>query len=420
MAAEYEVFEKFEKKKIIYFVAALIAAFTIGLGYTWSIIQTPLVQKLGGDSVTATVVLCYTVTVLFSTMSPTVLGGFTKHLKANQMVILGGALFGIGYLTCGHISTPPMLFLTYALGTGLGTGFIYPTLMGYAASILPKKQGIASGLMAGVYGGAAIIWSPILARIIENNGLTSTFNLIGILSLILLIGAGLIIKPVPKGYVAYKKSGIATSGNKAASTKNTVIDLNRGQMIKTGMFYVTLIAFAFGLTSGMMVISQASQILQKGYSMTALQAAGYVSLISLMSMTGRILWGAVTDHTNKYITLCIICTLPILTMGILATSPSVGLAIACMSVTALCYGGFGGTITPITADLFGTKYITENYGVMYLTFGIAGLIGPRVAVTLQNGGNYSKPFMVGAFLALISLIAANIVRTKVKSGTKNA
>lgn len=87
-----------------------------------------------------------------------------------------------------------MLFLTYGLGTGIGGGFIYPTMMGYSASVLPEKQGIASGLMAGVYGGAAIIWSPILARMIENQGLTLTFDIIGILSLVVLIVTCMFIK----------------------------------------------------------------------------------------------------------------------------------------------------------------------------------------------------------------------------------
>ncbi|MDO4555039.1 MAG: MFS transporter [Lachnospiraceae bacterium] len=168
----------------------------------------------------------------------------------------------------------------------------------------------------------------------------------------------------------------------------------------------------------MMVISQASQILQSGYAMTATKAAAFVSLFSFMSMAGRILWGTVTDHTDKYVTLCIICAIPIITMGFLSISPGTVPAIICMALTALCYGGFGGTITPITADLFGSKYITENYGVMYLMFGIAGLIGPRVAVKLNNNGDYSKAFLVGCILAVVSLAAALLVRTKVKAGQK--
>ena len=178
MAQQYEAFEK---KRTLYFIIGLIAAFMVGLGYTWSVVQTPIVQAMGGESVTATVALCYTVTVLCSTMSPTILGGFTKHLNIRQMILLGGLLFGLGYLFCGHVHSLPLLFLTYGLGTGVGAGLIYPTLMGYSASVLPDKTGISSGLMSGIYGGAAIIWSPVLANMIESGGLSFAFNIIGIL-----------------------------------------------------------------------------------------------------------------------------------------------------------------------------------------------------------------------------------------------
>lgn len=412
-SAAEATFVAFEKKRTIYLIAGFLAAFVVGLGYTWSIVQTPIVQALGGAGVTASVALCYTLTVLCSTMSPTLLGGFTRHLKPNQMLIIGGILFGLGYFACGHITTLPMLYLTYGVGTGVGAGLIYPTMMGYSASLFPDRPGMASGLMAGIYGGAAVVWSPILASAIESKGLTSTFNVIGILSLVLLIGTGFIAKPIPEGYIDYKRHG---AQKKAASkgTSPATKSLHRGEMVRTGMFYVAAAAFALGLTSGMMVISQASQILQATYGMTPTRAAVYVSLFSFMSMAGRIVWGAVTDMTDKYVTLCIICAIPIIAMGALAASPSIVPAVVCMSLTALCYGGFGGTITPITSDLFGPKYITENYGVMYLMFGIAGLIGPRVAVRFGGSGDYSMAFAIGCGLAVVSFISAIIVRGKVK------
>lgn len=417
MNAEYKTFES---KKTPYYIAGLVVCFILGIGYTWSVVQTPFVQALGGESVTATVALCYTLTVLCSTMSPTILGGFTKHLEANQLVVIGAALFGVGYILSGFVANIAMLFVVYGLMTGVGTGLMYPTMMGYSASVFPEKTGIASGLFAGVYGGSAMIWSPVLANMIAGQGMRQAFIVIGAACLIVLAICGAIIRPVPEGYVEYKRAQGSGGDDKTTDADDVpktrvVKDLNRGQMVKTSMFYVAAVTFAFGLTSGMMVISQCTQIMSSGFGLTMTRAAIYASLLSFMSMIGRILWGAVTDHTDKYVTICIICAIPAVAMGLLATSPSKTMTVVCMALVALCYGGFGGTITPITADLFGSKYITENYGVMYLMFGIAGLIGPRVAVTMSHGGDYSAAFMVGCVLAIISLIAAFVVRKKVKS-----
>lgn len=96
MNAEYKTFES---KKTLYYIAGLIVCFILGIGYTWSVVQTPFVQALGGESVTATVALCYTLTVLCSTMSPTILGGFTKHLEANQLVRLSARRFSASVIS---------------------------------------------------------------------------------------------------------------------------------------------------------------------------------------------------------------------------------------------------------------------------------------------------------------------------------
>ena len=298
------------------------------------------------------------------------------------------------------------------LGTGIGSGMIYPQIMGYNAQLFPDKQGVVSGAIAGVYGGASIVWSPLLARWIDSGSLASATAIAGVIALVVIGVASFLIEPVPEDYITYKRAGAAASSH-GSHTRTALSDLTRGQMVKTSLFYVAFIAFTFGCTSGMMVISQVSAIMQNSFAMTAVQASFYVSLISFMSMIGRFLWGTVTDHFNKYVTLSIICGLPVISMGLLVFSHARVLTIVCLAVTALCYGGFGSTITPITADLFGSRHVTENYGVMYLAFGFAGLIGPQMAVRLSHNGNYATAYLIAALLSVIALAMALIVRRKV-------
>ena len=413
-----EKFAALDKKRTTYFIACLFGALVVGLAYTWSVLQSPFVQQLGGDGVKATVVLCYTVTVVCSTMSPSVFGAFTRKLGPQKTIFLGTILFGLGYIISGYTTSMVVFYLAFGLGTGIGSGFIYPTIMGYLATLFPDKRGTISGVVAGVYGGASILWSPMLAAIIEKSSLGTATLVAGILILVVILPVSLMIRPVPEDYIEYKLANAASSGKKAAK-KTNLPDLTRGEMVKTAMFYVALIAFAFGCTSGMMVISQVSSIMQESFALTATQAALYVSVMSLMSMCGRFLWGTVTDHFDKYVTLSIICGLPIIAMGVASfASGSQAVTVVCLAVTALCYGGFGSTITPITADLFGAKHVTENYGVMYLAFGFAGLVGPQLAVNLGKGGSYAKAFLVAAVISVVAFVMALIVRRKVASATE--
>lgn len=404
-------FEVFDKKRKTYFIICLLAAFVVGLAYTWSVLQSPFVNNLGGDSVKSTVVLCYTVTVVCSTMSPSVFGSFTKKLGPKKTILIGTILFGLGYIISGRSSNMVLFYLSFGLGTGIGSGLIYPTIMGYINTLFPDKRGVVSGVIAGVYGGAAIIWSPVLANIISKQSLATATTFAGIIALVVIGIASFMIGEVSDEYIEYKASQAKSSNKKGVKTN--LPDLTRGEMVKTSMFYVALIAFAFGCTSGMMVISQVSSIMQEGYALSATEAAVYVSIMSFMSMIGRFLWGTVTDHFDKYVTLSIICGLPIVAMLIASFSSSQVLTVICLGVTACCYGGFGSTITPITADLFGAKHVNENYGVMYLAFGFAGLIGPQLAVKLSNNGDFSKAFLVAGIISLIALVCAIMVRNKV-------
>ena len=85
-------------------------------------------------------------------------------------------------------------------------------------------------------------------------------------------------------------------------------------------------------------------------------------------------------------------------------------AVIAMGVAASCYGGFASVLTPLTAQVFGSKYITENYGVMYIVFGLASLIGPVLAVRLRTpDGAYTWAFAAAAVLAAVGLILNCIV-----------
>ena len=73
----------------------------------------------------------------------------------------------------------------------------------------------------------------------------------------------------------------------------------------------------------------------------------------------------------------------------------------------------------MTAQAFGSEYITENYGVMYIVFGLASLIGPVLAVRLKTGdGAYTLAFAAAAVLAAVGLILnclANPIAKKEKN-----
>ena len=66
-------------------------------------------------------------------------------------------------------------------------------------------------------------------------------------------------------------------------------------------------------------------------------------------------------------------------------------------------------------NLFGAKYITENYGIVFTVYGISSLIAtPLAAKILENTGVYDGAFLVGLGFAAVGFICNMIVAGKEK------
>ena len=373
-----------------------------GFGYAWSVLQTPIIARFGwADSGVA---LAYTITVVCSTMAPLLFGGLIRRMSSRLCVAVGAVLFGAGLFAAGLISQLWQLYLFYGVISGLGVGFIYPSMMAYVVRLFPDRSGMASGLGTAAYGSGAILWAPTAAALMEKVGLGSAFRVLGVLFAAVILLGSLLPEP-PEGFHAAMAP--AASGGQGSGA-----DLNRGQMVRTGAFYRMVAVFTCGLVAGVIVISQASPILQQTLGYAPARAALFVSVFSACNMAGRFVWGSLSDRLGLVNTAGAVFLLCILSMAALAVTGTEGLVLLFMGVAASCYGGLASLLTPLTARMFGPRYITENYGVMYVVFGLASLIGPSLATTFKTagGGSYTGAYVTAAALAVIGLALSRFLK----------
>ena len=374
----------FADRRWLCLISAMVICVCAGFGYAWSVLQTPIIARFGwADSGVA---LAYTITVVCSTMAPLLFGGLIRRMSSRLCVAVGAVLFGAGLFAAGLMSQLWQLYLFYGVISGLGVGFIYPSMMAYVVRLFPDRSGMASGLGTAAYGSGAILWAPTAAALMEKVGLGSAFQVLGVLfAAVILLGSLLLAEP-PEGFHAAMVP--AASGGQGSG-----VDLNRGQMVRTGAFYRMVAVFTCGLVAGVIVISQASPILQQTLGYAPARAALFVRL-GLVNTAGAVF---------------LLC---ILSMAALAVTGAEGLVLLFMGVAASCYGGLASLLTPLTARMFGPRYITENYGIMYVVFGLASLIGPSLATTFKTagGGSYTGAYVTAAALAVIGLALSRFLK----------
>ncbi len=107
--------------------------------------------------------------------------------------------------------------------------------------------------------------------------------------------------------------------------------------------------------------------------------AGFVGLISLFNIFGRIGWASSSDKLGRKTTYFIFFVLGA-AMYVLASFAAdwkiLALFVACFCVIASMYGGGFATIPAYLADMFGTQFVGAIHGRLLTAWSTAGIVGP--------------------------------------------
>ncbi len=96
------------------------------------------------------------------------------------------------------------------------------------------------------------------------------------------------------------------------------------------------------------------------------------------------------------------------------------------TVLAMAIGfNFGGNFTlfpSITADYFGNKSLGKNYGFVFSSYGVGGIVGPIVGgIAASSAAGYSMAFYPAAIMCLIgAALAAFVLKPPTDGGTHEA
>lgn len=83
------------------------------------------------------------------------------------------------------------------------------------------------------------------------------------------------------------------------------------------------------------------------------------------------------------------------------------------------FGSFMGVFPGFTADEFGTKNNSVNYGIMFFGFSIAGTFGPMIMSSLyKSSGSYGPAFLVAAVIGITGFAFTFVFRAMKTRGNE--
>jgi OFA family oxalate/formate antiporter-like MFS transporter len=374
------------------------------LQYGWTLFVNPIDQKYHWGR--AAIQVAFTIFVLTETWLVPIEGYLIDRFGPKIMICGSGVLVAIAWVLNSYADSLTLLYIAAAIG-GIGAGVIYGGSVGNALKWFPDRRGLAAGLTAAGFGaGSALTVIPI-ANMIQSSGYQTAFFWFGLVQGIVVVIVGLWLRAPQPGEVPTPV---------APAVQQTRRDYQWHEAIRTPVFWVMYAMFVMVGTGGLMATAQLAPIANDfkvanipvsilGLTLPALTFA--LSIDRVLNGFCRPFFGWVSDNIGRENTMFIAFLLEgigIYALLLFAANPLLFVVLSGMVFFAWgeIYSLFPATCT----DIYGKKFATTNYGMLYTAKGTAALLVPLGNVLMTATGNWSAVFIIAAVLNIIAAIMA--------------
>jgi MFS family permease len=414
--------------------AAIAVQMCIGEIYGFSVFNIPLTRAIGITksipdqdwTVPHVVLATYSLGLVMLGLSAAFLGKWVEREGPRKTMFASACFFCTGLVVASlgvHLHNLFVVALGYGVigGIGLGLGYIAPvsTLVKW----FPDRPGMATGFAIMGFGSGALVGAPFGVELMAHFktttsvGVEETLLVMAACYFVMMNFAAWIVRvPAadwkPAGFVA------ATQSGKLITTHQVLAD----EAMKTPQFYLLWGVLCCNVTAGIGILAQASPMVQDMFGVSPVVAGGFVGLLSIFNMIGRIIWSSSSDLTGRKAIYCVYfllgcilyCLIPF-SQGINSVALFVGLTCVIISM----YGGGFATIPAYLRDIFGTIQVGAIHGRVITAWSVAAVLGPQLVTYLSayqraNGvpksEAYNTTLYIMAGILLVGLVCNLCVR----------
>jgi MFS family permease len=318
-------------------------------------------------------------------------------------------ILGLSYFLMAQITRIWELYLYFGVFVAVGMSPYIPLL-----SLVPKwfttNRGRMNAIVLSGMGLGTMILPPVASTLISMWQWRHAYLVIALLTFILMVTASQFLKTPPQQKL---------NGEKNTPVKPLVDQKNEGftlqQAIRTKQFALigmVYFSFLFCVTA----ITVHIVIHATGINIPATNAALTLSLIGGACIVGMNAMGNIADRFSNKIALGVSNLLMGLSLAWLIPSISEWSLYLFSAVFGFAYGGIQVLISPLVAELFGTRShgVILAAGALVGSFGAA--LGPIIAGYLFDAlGSYTLAFIICALLAFTGFVSTLLLQTRTQS-----
>ena len=373
--------------------AAVLIMLSLGTLYAWSLFLAPLEAALSlgrgpVSSIFGLATVSFAAALLFMPLA-------YRYVSASSIALLAGWLAAAG-LALSALAPGGLLAVQsgYGVAFGLANGIGYGLALQVANDALPRRRGLATGIVVAAYAMGAVLFAPLARWGLGHWSVWQCFAaMAGYFA-----AAGVLFWLLLKGVRCAPHSGRLTHAMQATQPRRT--------------FWLLWGLFLFGAGAGLMALGHAAGLVSAyGGSVPAL-ALG-TAVIALGNGSGRLAAGWLSDHVEPRLVLAGAGALGALSLGVLALWPGPETVYPALAGIGFAYGLIAAGVAAAVAYFYGRELVSAVFGRVFTAWGIAGLTAPVLAgLLLDAGGSYLPALYLAAGSALLAMICSLFLPTR--------
>jgi len=350
----------------------------------------------------------FTIFVLTQTWLVPLDGYLVDRFGPRFMISGAGVLVAAAWVVNSYADSLLALYAAAVIG-GVGVGIVYGGSVGNALKWFPDRRGLAAGLTAAGFGaGSALTVLPI-QEMIQAFGYEAAFFWFG-------LGQGTVVLLVGQMLSAPEHD---TAVSIAPRFEQSQKDFALPEVVKSPPFWVMYAMFVMVGVGGLMAQAQLGPMAKDfgidsvpvailGVTLPALTFA--LSLDRALNGLTRPFFGWVSDYIGRENTMFLAFLLEGLAVySLLSFAHQPLLFVILSGLVFFAWGEIYALFPALCADVYGKKFATANYGLLYTAKGMAALVVPLANLLPAGTGSWKLVFLIAAALDLTAALLALVV-----------
>lgn len=378
--------------------AFLALLLSFGALYAFGSFFTPLERAF--DANRALVASLFGITLGLGNSLGFATGAAADRTGPRPLILIGGLCVAVGLIFAGRATSFWHLYVTYALGVGLGIAFILVPATETVQRWFVRRRGFASGLAVAGIGAGNLAAPPLAAALLRVWSWGTVFAILGVIALVGIVVAALLLVPSPD------KRGLRPDGDPpdAAAPPAAPTGLSLAEAARARTFWLLYAALLIGALGAFVPFVHLVPDAE-AHGIQPVTASLLLGLVGAGSIAGRFTVGGWADRIGRR-------------WGFAASFGGMGLFLAWWLVAdqvwslalfafgfGVWYGSFAALAPALGADYFGPRHLGLILGVLYTSLAPGAFFGPTLAGWAYDlDQRYTVPIAASVVVMALALV----------------